>query len=73
MRNAMDEHIYKIIHVVGSSDKSADDAIRNAITKASETIKGLRWFEVAELRGDIHEGQVAHFQATLKIGFRLMD
>jgi len=58
----MDDHIYKIIHVVGSSEKSADDAIRNAIARASQTIKGLRWFEVAELRGDIQDGQVSHFQ-----------
>lgn len=69
----MDEHIYKIIQVVGSSEKSSDDAIRNAIAKASETIQGLRWFELAELRGDIHEGRVSHFQATVKIGFRLLD
>ena len=68
----MDDHIYKIIQVVGSSEKSSDDAIRNAIVKASETIDGLRWFEVTELRGDIQNGQVSHFQATLKIGFRLL-
>ncbi len=68
----MDDHIYKIIQVVGSSEKSSDDAIRNAIIKASETIDGLRWFEVTELRGDIQDGQVSHFQATLKIGFRLL-
>jgi len=69
----MDDHIYKIIQVVGSSEKSSDDAIRNAIAKASQTLQGLKWFEVAELRGDIQEGHVAHFQATVKIGFRLTD
>lgn len=69
----MDEHIYKKIELTGTSAKSSDDAVRNAIAKAAESIRVLRWFEVTELRGDIHEGQVAHWQATVKIGFRIDD
>lgn len=69
----MDDHTYKKIEVVGSSANSSDEAIRNAVSKAHETVQGLRWFEVTELRGDISEGKIAHFQATVKIGFRLQD
>lgn len=69
----MEDHIYKKIEVVGSSTKSVEEAIRNAIAKASQTVDTLRWFEVSEVRGDIHEGQIAHFQVTVKIGFRLHD
>ncbi len=69
----MEDHIYKKIEVVGTSAKSSDDAIRNAIAKAGQSVKELRWFEVLELRGDIQDGQVAHFQATVKIGFRLAE
>ena len=69
----MEDHVYKKIEVIGSSTKSVDDAIRAAITKASQTVESLRWFEVSEIRGDIQEGQVAHYQVTVKIGFRLRD
>lgn len=67
----MDEHIYKQIEVTGTSTRSSDEAIRNAIAKAAESVRALRWFEVTELRGDIQDGNVAHWQATVKIGFRL--
>lgn len=69
----MDDHIYKKIEVVGTSSQSSDDAIRNAIAKASKSVEALRWFEVTELRGDISDGKIAHFQATVKIGFRLNE
>ena len=69
----MEDHIYKKIEVVGSSTKSVEEAIRNAIAKAGQSLDALRWFEVSEVRGDIHEGQIAHFQVTVKIGFRLHD
>ena len=69
----MEDHIYKKIEVVGTSATSSDDAIRNAIAKAGQSVKELRWFEVAEIRGDIKDGRVAHFQATVKIGFRLNE
>ncbi|MCA9116270.1 MAG: dodecin domain-containing protein [Planctomycetaceae bacterium] len=69
----MQDHVYKKIEITGTSTNSSDDAIRNAIARASETVKSMSWFEVTELRGDISDGQVAHFQATLKIGFRLEE
>lgn len=69
----MDGHVYKKIEIVGSSPNSSDEAIRNAIEKASKSVRNLRWFEVTDLRGDIADGKVAHFQATLRIGFRLDD
>lgn len=69
----MSDHVYKMIEVVGSSESSCDDAIRNAITKASKTLHNLDWFEVTETRGHIVNGKIAHYQVTLKIGFRLED
>lgn len=66
-------HIYKIIELVGSSAESSDAAIRNAIDRASQTITHLDWFEVVETRGHIENGRVAHFQVTLRVGFRLAD
>jgi dodecin len=69
----MAEHIYKHIEVTGSSSKSSDDAVRNAIARAATSVRELRWFEVTDLRGDIDGGAVAHWQATIKIGFRLED
>ncbi len=66
-----DHHTYKKIEVVGSSTKSIDDAIRNAIKQANKTTRNLEWFEVTETRGHITDGDVGHFQVTLKIGFRI--
>lgn len=67
----MPDHVYKSIELVGSSAKGVEDAIRNAIAKASETLRNLRWFEVVSTRGHIEGGQVAYWQVTLKIGFTL--
>ncbi len=67
----MADHVYKMLELVGSSTKSTDDAIRNAITRASKTVRHLDWFEVVETRGHIEDGAVAHFQVKVKIGFRL--
>lgn len=67
----MPDHIYKTIELVGSSTSGVEDAIRKAITKASQTVRNLRWFEVVETRGDIEGGKVAHWQVTLKVGFTL--
>ncbi|WP_281646148.1 dodecin [Parendozoicomonas sp. Alg238-R29] len=67
----MSAHTYKKIELVGSSTKSSDDAIRNALAKASKTIKNMDWYEVVEHRGHIVNGEIAHFQVTVKIGFRL--
>jgi flavin-binding protein dodecin len=66
-------NVYKKIELVGSSRDGVDDAIRRAISKASETMRNLDWFEVKEIRGWIDEGQVQHTQVTLQVGFRLDD
>jgi flavin-binding protein dodecin len=67
----MSDHIYKIIEIVGSSAKSSDDAIQQAVAKAGETLHNLDWFEVVEIRGHIVDAKVAHYQVKVKIGFRL--
>ncbi len=69
----MTDHVYKMIELTGSSQKSSDDAVRNAIAKASKTLHGLNWFEVVETRGHIDGDQVKHWQVTLKVGVRLDD
>lgn len=67
----MQEHIYKIVQLVGTSEDSIEDAIEVAINRAGETIRHLRWFEVIETRGHIEQGKVRHYQVTLKVGFTL--
>lgn len=67
----MSDHVYKIIEVVGSSKKSSDHAIENAVAKSGESLHNLDWFEVVETRGHIVDGKVGHYQVTLKVGFRL--
>lgn len=67
----MSEHIYKKIEIVGSSKVSMEEAIKNAVAKASESLRNLRWFEVVETRGHIEDGRIAHWQVTIKIGFTL--
>ena len=69
----MSAHTYKKIELVGSSTIGTDDAIRNAIANASLTIKHMDWFEVVETRGHIVDGHIAHYQVTIKIGFRIED
>jgi dodecin len=69
----MSEHVYKTVEITGSSPAGVKEAIDRAIAKASETLRHLDWFEVTEIRGQIAEGRVAHYQVTLKIGFRLED
>jgi len=69
----MSDHVYKIIELVGSSATGTDDAIRNAISRASTTLKNLDWFEVVETRGHLDNGKIAHYQVKLKVGFRLED
>lgn len=64
-------HVYKKIELVGSSTKSSDDAIEQAIARASETLRNLDWFEVVETRGHIQNGKIAHWQVSLKVGIRL--
>ena len=67
----MTNNTYKLIEITGTSTTGVDEAVTNAITKASETIHNLRWFEVTEIRGDIDNNSVAHWQVTMKIGFTL--
>lgn len=67
----MSDHTYKVIELTGSATTSSDDAVRNAIAKASETVHSLRWFEVTDVRGHIDGGTIAHWQVTVKIGFTL--
>jgi flavin-binding protein dodecin len=69
----MSGHVYKTTELVGSSTTSSDDAIRVAVTRAAQTIRNLRWFEVTETRGHIEDGMIAHWQVTLKVGFTLEE
>jgi dodecin len=69
----MSDHIYSITEIVGSSADSLEDAIRGAIQRANQTVRGLDWFEVTEIRGHIENGEIGHFQVGLKIGFRLEE
>ncbi|MDR9435633.1 MAG: dodecin family protein [Thiohalophilus sp.] len=67
----MSDNVYKIIELVGSSSKSSDNAIENAIAKAGKSLHNLDWFEVVETRGHVVEGKIGHYQVKLKVGFRL--
>lgn len=69
----MSEHTYKLIELVGSSPISSDEAIKNAIAKAALTVKHMSWFELVESRGHIVDGKIAHYQVTIKVGFRIED
>jgi len=65
--------VYRLSEIVGSSPTGVDDAIRNAIAKASQTVRNIEWFEATEVRGQVADGAVAYYQVTLKIGFRVED
>jgi len=67
----MSESTYKLVELVGTSPAGTDDAIRNAIAKASATIKHIDWYQVIESRGHVVDGRIMHFQVTLKVGFRI--
>ena len=69
----MDDHVYKVIQLVGSSERSIEDAIQVAVRRASSTLKHLRWFEVVETRGHIEDGKIRHYQVTLNVGFTIAD
>jgi flavin-binding protein dodecin len=69
----MEPRTYTVIELVGTSDVSYDDAAKSAIERASKTLKGLAWFKVVELRGLIRDGEVAEYQVTLQIGFRVLS
>jgi dodecin len=70
---AMSNHVYRLTEVVGSSQTSVDDAIRTAVRKASETVRNIEWFQTQEIRGQVVDGDVAHFQVTMKLGFRVEE
>ena len=69
----MSNHTYSISEIVGTSTQGVDDAVRNGIAKASQTLRNLDWFEVKEIRGHLEEGKVADWQVTIKLGFRLEE
>ena len=69
----MTDHVYKSVEITGSSSKGVTEAIDTAVAKASKTLRNIDWFEVVGVRGHVSDGAVAHYQVTLKIGFRLED
>ncbi|MBB4931457.1 hypothetical protein F4561_002277 [Lipingzhangella halophila] len=69
----MTDHTYRVTEIVGTSPESLDQAIRNGIARASETLRGLDWFEVSQIRGHLEDGEIGHFQVGMRVGFRLED
>lgn len=69
----MSDPTYKKIELTGTSEVSIEEAVNNAIVKASESVRKIRWFEVKEVRGSVAEGEVHQWQVTIKVGFRLED
>ena len=67
----MANHVYKSIELTGSSPKGLEEAVANALKKASKSLHNLRWFQVIDTRGEIEQGKVAHWQVTMKVGFTL--
>jgi flavin-binding protein dodecin len=67
------DHTYRVTEIVGTSPDGVEQAVRNGVRRASQTVRNLDWFEITEVRGQIVEGEVAHFQVGLKVGFRLED
>ena len=69
----MGNHVYKMIELTGSSETGIQDAIQNAVSKAAQSVRNMRWFQATETRGYIDNGQIQHWQVTIKIGFTLED
>ncbi|WUI03120.1 dodecin family protein [Spirillospora sp. NBC_00431] len=69
----MTDRTYRVTEIVGTSPESVETAVRNGVRRAAQTLRHLDWFEVTEVRGQIEDGEVAHFQVTMKVGFRLED
>ena len=69
----MTDRTYRVTEIVGTSPESVEAAVRNGVRRAAETLRHLDWFEVTEVRGHVEDGEVAHFQVTMKLGFRLED
>jgi dodecin len=70
-RHRVSDHVYRLSEIVGSSTTSVDDAIRTAVRKAAETVRNIEWFQTQEIRGQVVDGDVAYYQVTMKIGFRV--
>ncbi|KJC43334.1 dodecin flavoprotein [Bradyrhizobium sp. LTSP849] len=71
MPTAEKDHVYKILELVGSSENSIEDAIKNAVSRAAKSVREMKWFEVVQTRGHIDNGTVRHYQVTLRVGFTL--
>ena len=69
----MQDHVYKILELVGSSEKGIEDAVQNALTRAAKTVREMKWFEIMQTRGHIENGTVGHYQVTLRVGFTLEE
>lgn len=69
----MTDRTYRVTEIVGTSPESVESAIRNGIRRAAQTLRHLDWFEVTEVRGQITDGEVGHYQVGMKVGFRLED
>ncbi len=69
----MSDHVYKSVELTGSSPKSMEEAVRNAVNRAAKTLHNLRWFQVTDTRGHIENGDISHWQVTVKVGFTLDD
>ena len=69
----MQDHVYKILELVGSSEKGIEDAVQNALTRAAKTVREMKWFEIVQTRGHIENGTVGHYEVTLRVGFTLED
>ncbi len=69
----MSDRTYRVTEIVGTSTESLQQAVRNGVGRAAQTIRHLDWFEVIQIRGHIVEGEIEHFQVTMKVGFRLED
>ncbi|HUP85676.1 MAG TPA: dodecin [Acidimicrobiales bacterium] len=67
----MTDHTYRVTEIVGTSPDSVEQAIRNGIDRANKTVRNLDWFQTTEIRGHLADGQIKHFQVTMKVGFRL--
>jgi flavin-binding protein dodecin len=69
----MSDNVYRVTEIVGSSTTSSDDAIKTALSRAAATLQNIDWFQVVETRGHVENGEIAHFQVTVKVGFKLAD
>ena len=69
----MSDNVYRVTEIVGSSTTSSDDAIKTALSRAAQTLHNIDWFQVVETRGQVENGEIAHFQVTVKSGFKLED